>query len=161
VQQVNRFRNEDSTQTQKSGGLMSAAEVVAEVEVVTQVHESIAFVGLRGVVTPNALAQVKASVLVTLAEAGRVLGFMVRFNQADVRCSAGELTAIFDGDGPSDQSTVPAAMLVRVDQMPLFKAHVWECAWRGVVRQAFTDPAQALAWLTERAETAAQTRAGR
>ena len=140
---------------------MRIEEVVGGVEVVTQIHNSVAFVGLVGVVTPEALGQVKSAVIATLAEAGRVLGFVVSFSQADVRCTASELTAIFDGEGPADQSMVPAAMVVTSDQMPLFKAHVWECAWRGVVRQAFTEFAPALAWLTERAEAAAQTKVGR
>lgn len=140
---------------------MRIAEVVGGVEVVTQIHNSIAFVVLAGVVTPSSLALVKTAVIAALAEAGRVLGFVVRFTQADVRCSAGELTSIFDGEGPADQATVPAAMVVTVEQLALFKAHVWECAWRGVVRQAFTEGEPALAWLTERAETAAQTRVDR
>jgi hypothetical protein len=140
---------------------MRVEEVVGGVEVVTRIHNSIAFVGLVGVVTPKSLALVKAAVIATLAGGGRVLGFVVRFTRADVKCSATELTSIFDGEGPEDQSTVPAAMVVTVEQLPLFKAHVWECAWRGVVRQAFTEAAPALAWLTERAETAAQARAGR
>lgn len=139
---------------------MHVAEHVDGVEVVTQIHNSIAFVGLTGVVTPGSLALVKAAVMATLAQAGRVLGFVVRFTHADVRCSASELTSIFHGDGPADQATVPAAMVVSADQMPLFKAHVWQCAWRGVVRQAFTDATPAVVWLNQRAEAAAQMRAG-
>ena len=140
---------------------MHIAEVVGEVDVVMQIHNSVAYVELVGDVTPKSLGLVKAAVIAALAEAGRVIGFVVNFSRADVLCTASELTAIFDGEGPADQSTVPAAMVVTSDQVPLFKAHVWECAWRGVVRQAFTERAPAIAWLTERAEAAAQTRVGR
>lgn len=139
---------------------MRVVEHVGGLEVVTQIHNSIAFVGLTGVVTPGSLALVKAAVMATLAQAGRVMGFVVRLTNADVKCSASELTSLLDDLGPADQATVPAALVVSVEQMPLLKAHVWQCAWRGVVRQAFTDATSAVAWLNQRAEAAAQTRAG-
>ena len=126
----------------------------------TVVSGSIAVVSLDGVITSATLALAKGAVLGALVQAGPVLGFLVHFDRATVQCTASELTAIFDGESAADQATTPAAMMVREEQMALFQAHVWQCAWRGIVRQAFTDVAKALHWLKERAETEAQTRAG-
>ena len=133
--------------------------VVGGVGMCTVVHGSIAVVTLSGVITPRSLGEVKQTVLLMLADVGPVLGFLVHFERSTVRCSAANLTAILESKSQGDQATVPAAMVVAPDQLPLFREHVWQCAWLGVVRQAFTDAAQARRWLTARAEVAAQTRA--
>lgn len=138
---------------------MSWSSVVGGVDVSVRVGASIAAVELCGEITPATLAAVKVAVLEVLAECGPVVGFLVHFDRADVRCTAAELTAIFDGETSADQATMPAAMVVTDEQFPLFRMHVWQCAWRGIVRQAFTSPTEAVAWLTDRAEVAAQTRA--
>lgn len=138
---------------------MTWSAVVGGVEASVQVGASIAAVRLCGEITPTSLVQIKDAVLAVLAECGPVVGFLVHFENARIRCTAAELTAIFDGGGVADQAAMPAAMVVTEQQMPVFRSHVWECAWRGIVRQAFTDVGDATAWLTARAEVAAQTRA--
>jgi hypothetical protein len=137
---------------------MCSDRVLDGATVSTLVCGYIAVIQIAGVLTPASFGAIKAAVLLDLAEAGPVAGFLVHYERADVRCTAADLNALFDDEAAQSQATMPAAMVVRSDQLALFQEHSWMIAWRGIVRQSFTDAATARDWLRARAETAAQCR---
>ncbi len=136
---------------------MKIQDAVVGVEVDLNVCENVAWLRLRGVIDAAALAEVKRWTLQRLVD-WPVSGFYVDYTGAVVNCTRQELDAIFGDEGPASQAVVPAAMLVRENQLALFQAHCWSIAWSGVVRGVFLDPGKALRWLRERAAAAAQIR---
>jgi hypothetical protein len=132
--------------------------------VVDNMHENVrvdvvgnlAFVEICGFLDRERLMRARDVAIGHLEQAGAVGGWFVDFTEANVKLTVADLAALFDA-GPADaQVAMPAAMLVHRRDLALFQGHVWDVAWRGVVRRAFVCQVQALAWLKEREESAVE-----
>ena len=120
---------------------------------------SIAHVRISGWLDRAGLMRAKARTIGQLAEIGEIGGWLVDYGGAEVCLTRADLAAVFDGPESAGQMAMPAAMLVRPVDLPLFNAHIWDVAWLGVVRQVFTSRRAALGWLTSQARTALEVRA--
>jgi hypothetical protein len=137
-----------------SGG--QDGELHCSVEV--QVAADVAHVRITGRLCAVALRNAKARALKLVDELGPVAGWLVDYSAAEVLATRADLAAIAVGQGNPAERAVPAAMLVKPCDLPLFDAHLWDVAWRGVVLRPFLCRAEAIAWITAEARTAAEAR---
>jgi hypothetical protein len=122
-----------------------AARVTAEID-----SAGILTAALSGPVTAVTVQAFRAKLE---AHYGRkVTGFVVDYRRAVIAFAADEIAAQAQNSGLIFGP--PAAILLRTEQLDLFRDYAWQAARAGALRQLFTDAGAALEWARLEAQLA-------
>lgn len=102
-------------------------------------------VRLSGPLTGDTLMTVKAGILADYRTAN-IRAFVVDYTCAAIALTGDQLDQVLEGEHPGSVPRLPAAIVVRQDDVPLLCGHAIRMAMHGNVRQVFTDQGQAVRW---------------
>ncbi len=105
----------------------------------------VAHYALVGLVTGNSLRELVRN-LPLRSTLPAVSVCVASYERAITLVSAATLNSLFGNIGPDSVLHIPAALIVPPGAYDAFRRHAWDVAQQGIVRQVFTDAAQAREW---------------
>jgi len=116
-------------------------------------HRGLVTMDFSGVVTLAALEAFVVELPALLQDRWPAV-YLCTFTRAVIATTADDLTGLFRDVNQDDAHAVPAAVVARPHDMPLFNLHAWQLAQKGILRVVFTDDESAFSWAQARAQRA-------
>ena len=106
--------------------------------------DGVLVINLCGPLTGDALLHFKAGIVARYP--AEIRAFVVDYRAAAIALGGSELDAVLEGECDGAAAAMPAAMVVRAEDLALFIGHASRMALRGIFRRVELKPEAALAW---------------
>lgn len=112
--------------------------------------DGVLVVRLAGPLTGETLMHFKAEIV--RLHGPDIRAFVVDYRAAIIALDGAELDAVLEGEPDGSAPSMPAAMIVRLESVAVFRGHALRMAGgHGITRRVFVDASPAMAWAQEMA----------